>query len=181
MRDEILEMDLHRQDQHTQTLLLGLAQHIEVVVAAEALVEILVEICEGAEAGTSMVMIAIDMTREIVYLIVLIGHEVAHGIQYDGNGMFEKFEMIESLTDVTAMTGDSGLVMILMWDLQVRSSLVCEPWTPIVEVVRPMHVTFQQHRQGPQRRTYRTIRLWGTGWDRHLTRTLDALPLQWSL
>jgi len=146
VRDEILEMVLHRQDPRTQTLLLGLAQRIEVAVAAGVLVEILVEICEGAEAGTSMLMIAIDMTREIAYLIALIGHEVAHGIRYDGNAMFETFEMIGSLTGVTAMTGDFGLVMTLTWDLQVQLSLVCEPWTPTVEVVRPMHVIFQRHR-----------------------------------
>lgn len=162
MRDGILAMALHRQDPRTQTPLLGLAQRIEVAVAAGALVEILVEICEDAEAGTSMLMIAIDMTHEIACLIVHIGNEVAHGTQYDGNGILETFEMIEILTDVIAMTGGSGLAMTLMWDLQVRSSLVCEPWTPIVEVVRLMHVTFQQRRQGPQRRTYRIIRLQGT-------------------
>lgn len=149
MRDGIPEMALHRQDLRTQIPLLGLAQRIEVAVAAGALAEILVETCEGAEAGTSMLMIAIDMTHEIACLIVHIGNEVAHGIQYDGNEMFETFEMIEILTGVTAMTGGSGLVMTPMWDLQVRSSLVCELWTPIVEVVRLMDVTFQQHRQGP--------------------------------
>lgn len=110
--DETRAMGLLQQALLTQILLLALAQRIEVTVAAVALVVTLGETCEDAEAGISIWMTEIAMTRETACLIVLTGHEAAHGIQYDGNGILATFGMIEISTDVTAMTGASGLVTI---------------------------------------------------------------------